>query len=601
MSSMTLEVAIGNKDGNRFGASTFTSNATTHTIGIESGGSTYAETYQTFSTHDLSLETLIKNAAVEVRSVTGGVSSGDVIGHLSGIAHENPWVVPTNSTEFDTDVSSTLGKDNRREWFTKTNTNDTQIIFDEITALLQQWTHFDSERDDVIAVYMYKYYGGTEITQVFASFEHATYAPPKLVIEYYVEDVDDIACGLVQFGGSSDSYVHMPQHTSSTYTEFCKIDADAFVGTGKYLLVVCARMLNTVSTVTNWCRTTYDGTAFTDSEYRNKASLVSPVDKYMYYWWIDVYDQPATPVDIGFELKESASSVIYLESVQMFWMRLDDDLVQGTDWDYFEDSSGPTAHTTSFADRGAGLTFTPGDATSDWLLLAFVKWDANTMSSNAESRFLVDGTSPFGWDISEEAVNTAAKYTVGHAWVEEALSQASHTFKIQTRDDATATWNEYQACKIFALRLDSFESHSVFKDAGPTNATTSFVSQVSGTHTPATSGRQIVITDLMYDINSIDNKPAIKRIIDGTTTPPEDGTFEQQARDSTNRQGGPGLLMAYIDTGGAVIDVQGKAASTTSTPQFDEGLIVAFSAQLEPGAPPAPASSQGWGAVQLSS
>ena len=176
--------------------------------------------------------------------------------------------------------------------------------------------------------------------------------------------------------------------TSATYVSAGSINSSNFVGSGKYLLIVTAQV-GSSSAASNApeFHVIHGSTEFASSHMRAELNA----DPSWNYAWFTVFTQPATPETIEFEHLSDGTNSSTVHNLRMIAIRLDDDLTENTDWHFVEDTTGPTTHTTAMVERES-LTFTPGTAGNEWLILARGQFVINSASVNYEMELLHGGT-----------------------------------------------------------------------------------------------------------------------------------------------------------------------------------------------------------------
>ncbi len=373
-------------------------------------------------------------------------------------------------------------------------------------------------------------------------------------------------------------------HTGDNdWTDITGATLSGFTGSKEYLIVVNMLVGGDTAAGRFAFRALHDATVFSSSQ-RWIEPNVNAGAKTTYSWWT-VFDQPATPETIKMQFAIASSSVdtINADEVRIFAINLTDDLTEDTgsggDWKFAEDASGPTQHTTTPVDR-VSLTFTPDTASEDWLILARAGIIVDSTTVEYEMHLLEDG-SDARKQLAKEGADTIELDALTMVYVAESLSAASHTYKVQTEDDATGV-NDYDTSALLALRLDAFESHSVIQTAGLFEpGGTGFEEIATGTHTPTTTGDHMVIGDMLSDSGFVD--ASLRLQFGGTSDPTawEDSVSQIDPNDVDDQYNAPLFVIRSIPDTGVAIDLD--AIGTTASDFYDR-TIVAFSMELVPSA-----------------
>ncbi len=363
-----------------------------------------------------------------------------------------------------------------------------------------------------------------------------------------------------------------------------EIATGAFTGSKKYLVIVNALMrgsdINTVFGIKVVHGAT--PTAFASSVMQIEPNGEVGYD-YDYFWWT-VFDQPATPETIKVQFKTlDSGQTVFADEVRVFAINLTDDLTENTDWHFDENTSGATHTTTAFGagqtDR-ASVTFTPGSAGDDWLILSRTRIEVKAVGVNYEIATLDESEALVRQKITLEGEDLTDEFRVHTIpYVAEGLSAAEHTYQIQSRDDATGV-NDYVSSAVLALNLDLFESHSVIQTAG-TIATTSFTfGEIAtlGSYSPTTTGDHMVIGDALFADGFSESRLRLQ--FDGTSDPTGWETDDTQWRawDGTDEFNMPVAVIRSISSGGVTVDLDGASESTANF--WSDRTIIAFSMEL---------------------
>ncbi len=362
-----------------------------------------------------------------------------------------------------------------------------------------------------------------------------------------------------------------------------EIATGAFTGSKKYLVIVNAlvRSSNTANVIGIKVVHGASPTDFATSVMQIEPGGDVNFD-YDYFWWT-VFDQPATPETIKVQFKTvDSGQTVFADEVRVFAINLTDDLTENTDWHLDENTSGATHTTTAFGagqtDR-ASITFTPGSAGDDWLILSRARIDIVAATLNYEIATLNESDALVRQKITNEGEDPADEFRVHTVpWVAEGLSAAEHTYKVQTRDDTTGV-NEYVSSAILALNLDLFESHSVIQTTGTVATTTSFTELATlGSYSPTTTGDHLVIGDALFAAGFSESRLRLQ--FDGTSDPTgwETDATQWRAADGSDEFNIPVAVIHSISSSGVTVDLDGDSIDTANF--WSDRTIIAFSMEL---------------------
>lgn len=158
--------------------------------------------------------------------------------------------------------------------------------------------------------------------------------------------------------------------------------------------------------------------------------------------------------------------------------------------EYAEDLGADSTTSSSFADGGATLTFTPG-ATADYLICGAGILNGNSASVNFEAQITVDGTSQgvHNW----RPFSTGAWNPAQFCFVEN-LDTSSHTIKWQIKSNGSST-HQIDESSIFAVPLNTAEFFDYDSTEDSTRATTTAGEDVAG--------ESLVVTEVAVDYLTI--------------------------------------------------------------------------------------------------
>ncbi len=305
-----------------------------------------------------------------------------------------------------------------------------------------------------------------------------------------------------------------------------------------------------------------------------------------------VYTVPATPVDMVLQVMTvDTGETVSWDSANIIAIRLDDDLTENTDWHYNEDNDegAPTALTTTPV-TFASITFTPGDAGDDWLVIGHSAFDVNDITLNAVTRINFDAGASLVPQFDVEGEDLADTYCGALHRVYN-LTAAEHTFALQMEDDGSGTQNDHSSSRIFALNLSKFQQNLAanFSEGEVSQTQDVFTEVATATVTPDTAdGDWLFIGSASADAGGSGRKHTLRIQNAGVTFPVGSDAvtrLRSAAMDSTDE---PPLFVAAmqaLSSGSHLMDLDGSTASSSGGP-IEDISFSGFSMELA-GAPPA--------------
>lgn len=365
--------------------------------------------------------------------------------------------------------------------------------------------------------------------------------------------------------------------TSTSYQTVVQIGAGSFVGSGKYVIFVTARVGGAYVGDDVYCRVVRGSTELPGSEQVFRSEQASETEQP--YFYVYVFDQPATAEAVTLQCRSELAETAWCDASRITAIRLDDDLTENDDWIWAEDDdeSSPVALSTTFADF-ASKTWTPGEV-SDWLFFGVATiGHSGSPTVSAELQCLLDGTNKFGVDGTIEHTHDDSRHVNAFPpWHEASLSAASHTFKMQCREDASGSY-EHEWSGVFGIRLDAFADSGQAYTSGGVSVSGSWTELQSLSYTPGTTANHLIFAGAFFDGGTLDIMYDTRLQVDAVTEPAE---WDDEASIRTNDADDqiPLCYQAYlsIDTGGVTIDLDAQASSTDFGRQR---AIIAWSLEL---------------------
>jgi hypothetical protein len=179
-----------------------------------------------------------------------------------------------------------------------------------------------------------------------------------------------------------------------------------------------------------------------------------------WYFYMTVWTAVAGE-DVKIQIKGDGSNALGYRWASLVAIPLGSDLglTENVDWFYAEDPTDIVL--TGTLQDGAQITFTPGVAAQDWLILALSNIDSDTTATDMYlSRLAESGGATANWDVQVAGRNANNKYMLPHMQI-VTLGAVSQTFKEQSRRvGATAATAQRFHSAVFAIRLNAFDARS---------------------------------------------------------------------------------------------------------------------------------------------
>lgn len=326
---------------------------------------------------------------------------------------------------------------------------------------------------------------------------------------------------------ASASQTTRQTHTGdSVYTTItnASISSSSFVAGQKYLIIVSAEVDGAPTNAANvGLLVAHGGTGFADSESVIEVNTVGDGTNGRYsYMWFHVWTAVASEaIELQFKVVTSTDTV-GVDQVHLFAMRLDDDLAENTDW-FFNENATDIALTDTYQD-GASITFTPGTASHDWLVLASAQHKNGTTIT-------ISNKTKLDWNNDASALMEFIREGEDltndiHVWTHArccTLDASSQIFKQQSALTAAGGAADTRLhSKVFALNLNKFKDHAfAWTEAQVDLSATDFATQTQTiTITPTVVSDVMVIGVVAYDLQSTTPTYKARMQLDDTTDIP---------------------------------------------------------------------------------
>jgi hypothetical protein len=357
------------------------------------------------------------------------------------------------------------------------------------------------------------------------------------------------------------------QTTASTsYIDATNADIASgnFTAGNKYLILVMAQGGNTGTGGNNRVRVVHGTTAFADST--DETWPNSATNRRHYFWW--TVWTAVSGEDINVQYSTDAGSAT-LNFVILLAINLSDDVTENTDWFYAECSTND-ALTTTFLD-GATITFTPGTASHNWLVLTNAQV-AITGTSHGRTRMGRSGEAASSLPEArmESSLDGAPKnMSLGRVFT---LGASSNTFAEQAAESAVDTTRTHS--RVLALKMNKFKNQVfAYTEADVSLSVTNYATLLQTLSiTPDVSGDVWIGSYFGFDANNVSRRLEYRIQRDNVDEPAGQTTanypfFVVDALDEAPilAQAIPSLTAATAYT----LDLDASSDSTTGGPRQD--------------------------------
>lgn len=374
------------------------------------------------------------------------------------------------------------------------------------------------------------------------------------------------------------------QTTNASFTTVATIsDASLKINNAKFLLIVKAGLHNAGANDTGGMQVVHGSTVFPTSVMDTiECNGTSQAGGTWSYVFMTVFTQPATAEDVLVQLVNHSTTTTFARETEVYWIRLDADLTEDTDWFFVEDT-GDVNHTTSPVTQS---TLTQSFAAGNWLILSGYHIQIDSTAINYEVILdssgggLTASTEPNviqeGEDTNDQIVGMIARVFN--------LDGTSATFNLQTQDIGSGA-NDWIGSSIFALNLEKFDDHFTFENMGDVATSTSFVEIGNAEPVVSVTGDWFIGAFCTCDINNVNRRFAMQIQESGAdiTEPGVDLLF-YRGHDSIDEVQGNAFALVSLTAGTQDIDFDADASGTGG--EYEDRSLYGFSMELA--GPPAP-------------
>lgn len=369
--------------------------------------------------------------------------------------------------------------------------------------------------------------------------------------------------------------------TSPSYADIpgVSIASSEFVAGDRYLILATAQVAGGNGHARS-VRLVHGSTAFAESEQIDSG----PDGLYHVYQFMTVWTAVASE---GLSMQFSVNSggqTVYADQCELIAIKLDDDLVENTDWYYNERTTDDVLSTTPT--DGASITFTPG-VSGNWLVLTYaqIQSTVNTISCLSQlnrSGEASSSTPEARVEFSPSAGASNVGFLLSRVF---ALTAASNTFK-EVSYVTTGTSHTRLHSSVFALRLGAFDqSISAYTEADQNLTSTDFETTIQSVNiTPNITGDFIVGAYWGYDGGNIGRSGEFRLQAEGSDIPATQTSdvYQFRLKDATDERPLTLITSANLASGASrSITLDASSSGTPTTAQH--ASLWAFSTELASG------------------
>jgi hypothetical protein len=235
--------------------------------------------------------------------------------------------------------------------------------------------------------------------------------------------------------------------------------ADANLVDGKkYLLVFTAQVSHSDRGQDGYIRAVHGSNPFEGSELAFEPTWGDVVSYYTYAWFTVWTAVPGQDVKLQFRTEAPSRDTMRADQITMTAIKLSDDLTEGTDWFFNENTIDTTLAASYGTGNSASITFTPSGS-DDWLVLATAQLDPASITVPQKTRInATGGVTDIGvewWQEAEDATFDRMVETLAKVYTPTATST---TFTTQSESSSATGTRLYNS--LFALNLNKLQNHA---------------------------------------------------------------------------------------------------------------------------------------------
>lgn len=377
--------------------------------------------------------------------------------------------------------------------------------------------------------------------------------------------------------------------TSATYVNVsgASIASGQFTVGKKYLIVVTAQVSQNTGAANYLFRVLHGSTEFAGSEMGNRNHATPELSVYCFFTvWTAVSGEA---IQLQFH-RGVDGGIAQADQIALLAIQISDDLIENTDWFYAEDN-GSLGLTTTYQD-GASITFTPGTASHDWLVMTVSRADLTSAAISAKSRISRSGEASSTlpecvWEVEEASDSLFTNLGLARVF---SLGASSNTFKEQAAC-SSGTAHTRTNSRVFALNLNKFKNHANAYTEGDLGlGTTSFGNLIqTASITPDVAGDVWIGTCWVFDANDTNDLFHTRIQVDNSDQPSgqtTDNYIFHMSRELIDELPFNMTTMPNLSAAAHTIDVDGDVNQTQGTPAARYRSLWALTMELAAAPPP---------------
>ena len=350
-----------------------------------------------------------------------------------------------------------------------------------------------------------------------------------------------------------------------------------FTSGDTYLIVATAQVRGTAINNQYGIKVQHGTTDFAASE--AQVDPASSAVHYFNYTWFTTWTAVASEgIKFQFQTTDSSTDTVEADMLGLFSMNLSNDLTKDTDWHFDENSSTSTVNNTYTGDpTDSAITFTPGTADDDWLVMGSVRIEnlvGNTNYLTALDR-AGEATSTLP-EVSQEGEATG-EFILFPVLRTFALGAAENVFRPVTRNDGAGAVRQRTHNSIFALNLDKFSDQTnIYSEVSTLLNGTDFADEIQSTpYAPSATGN--IWAGGYWRSDSVAGQYLKGRMqIDNADMPPGQTTAAYELNDAADTSDQWAVVhqaVINLDTSTHTVDLDGSSEDLTNVWALERSIF----------------------------
>jgi hypothetical protein len=351
-----------------------------------------------------------------------------------------------------------------------------------------------------------------------------------------------------------------------------------FTAGKKYLLLITAQADASANSNDFGVRVIHGSTPFADSEMQFETAAAA---ERLVYQWLHVWTAVSgEDIKLQFAPLTSSANTIGLDQIAMMAICLSDNVTENTDW-FFSEVGTDQGLSTTPSTNGASITFTPGTADHDWIVITFAQIDCTDNQNSMRSRMNRVGVSTLPearWETGSSVAGSL--FMLQRVFT---LAASEHTF----REESFSTGSQTRLhSKVFALNLNKFKNHAfVYTEADASLSATNYATELASIQiNPAVQSDVLIGAYFGFDQQNAGRECEFRVQVDDADQPAGQSTDNYQFAHGTDAADEYPenliTMVANMTTGAKTIALDASADSTSSTPAGQQRTLWAVTMEL---------------------